>query len=135
MARIKETKIFKVEAWDSGTLHVELDKPYPRRMSKKTALAFSIKKWSFIVACLKRHPEWEGLDDGCSDTCALCSKYIENQLPELDACEGCPIAEDGHRNCLGTHWSAFAHAISNDELLDAAKKELAYLKKLQAGAQ
>lgn len=79
------------------------------RVSKKNALAHSLRKWlGLFKTALKRH----GLEKGCSiiqdsvgeglwiddTTCALC-KYFEDTQAGCPGCPGCPLAKSLGRNC------------------------------------
>ena len=90
-------------------------------------LELSIEKWQDIL---------DGTGEELGDqNCALCVKFGHN----ID-CDGCPIAEDGYIDCQGTMYVPYRRALherlesnSDDKTaeLDAAKKELEYLKSLR----
>ena len=90
-------------------------------MNKETlkALKGSIHKWEKIVAGI-------GDDDG-PDNCPLCQLFNTSDVDELEACNGCPVAEKtGEQYCLRTPYDQYSGAATTSN----AKKELAFLKSL-----
>lgn len=88
-------------------------------------LEVSIAKWQEIVKNNGKKP------DGTNDvaTCALCETY-----PESD-CNGCPVAKKaGEHCCMNTPYEKWVFADDNNKL-QAAKEELAFLISLRKTKQ
>lgn len=94
-------------------------------MDAKTlkALKGSIKKWEAIVA-------GTGIDAG-SINCPLCGLFYHND------CLGCPVSEKTQQElCMGSPYDEYSNlwngeCTTDEELRDAAKKELDFLKSLR----
>lgn len=100
---------------------------FPKRMSKKQALALSIEKWEMMVEYLEKHPATSHVWTDGAETCALCWKYLDGDL-----CYGCPVAEKtGFSGCESSPYYEYWEAHNNKDSLKYAKKELAFLKSLQ----
>ena len=96
-------------------------RPFPK-LTRKTALAFSIKKWEFMVRHLKNGKRVNY--DGSAWTCSLCTLYL-NKVSI--GCEGCPVREKTGRNfCYGTPFTRWCKSSS----LATAEAELAFLRGL-----
>ena len=109
--------------------YVTLLRPFPT-LTRKTALAFSIKKWEFVVEQLEDGKRVTK-DDGVV-TCGLCQVYWK-----LDTCTSCPVKEaTGLDACEGTPYDEWHDEIwkpwkDKPSLLKAAKAELAFLRGLK----
>ena len=91
-------------------------KDYPKKITKKNALALSVAKWKFMVTQKEPLP-----DDGGADTCALCHAYQD----DCSTCTVCPVKQKtGHGLCWGSPY------IDAFDLL-GAKAELAFLQSLK----
>lgn len=129
---IRRAKVWIFYNGGKATGTPELKVHFPPDMTQDEALQASIDKWDILVSNYEK--KVNPIVDSIT-TCGLCKLYYENE-----ACAGCPVAkESGEPFCEGTpfvSWSTmFYHgATSTDKLLKAARKELEFLKSLQAGA-
>jgi len=111
----------------------------PRPKTEKEAFDASIGKWTFIVNYLKENfdpeePHANIPNDGGPHSCGLCMVYMADKN-EFYSCDGCPIKQKTKRDwCQNTpYWKFWVHNSPTNTLishLDAAKRELAFLKKL-----
>ena len=96
---------FSLEEHGSKNAYKEIKVKYSfesvlEHSSGEQLLNYSIAKWDYIVSLMR--DSGEVINDGGTDTCALCHVYYE------DGCEGCPIfKETGRDNCLGTPYSRY----------------------------
>lgn len=123
---MKEMKLVKEVDVDTGelSLTVELrDALKPR--TPRQALRASIEKWVFVGALVGCGL---GVDDGGSDSCALCQLYLD------DNCKGCPVrGRTGKRGCRGTpydKWREFALDDESEERRQVAEEEELFLRSL-----
>lgn len=94
---------------------------WPAELSRADALELSITKWETIWAWMTAHPG-EFLNDGGTQSCALCRKYCLEY-----SCEGCPVQErTGRSFCEGSPYYAFDYTKAI-----RAKRELDFLKSLR----
>jgi len=100
----------------------------PKRDHRYSCLNLSIAKWTAIVQYLEENSQY--IEDGGKNTCGLCMLFWD-----FDGCNGCPIqTETGGRNyCEGNKPFQFysLEDFYSDEVLDAAKEELKFLKQLK----
>lgn len=102
---------------------------YPKpasRVSKKDALAHSLRKWEGLKrANLKKHSlkraafGWRVLGDENdnrieidADTCALCTHYIKGSF---ENCVECPLYAVRAENCYGTDGSPYSEFTDNGD--------------------
>lgn len=90
------------------------------------ALRASIAHWERLASGKRRAGEIPGWRH-----CALCRSYLENS----PYCLGCPVADAGHKRCVGTPYvradiQAFRYGLNSSEFKSAAAKELAFLRGL-----
>jgi exonuclease VII small subunit len=88
-------------------------------------LEVSIAKWQKIVENNGKRPD--GTNDAA--TCALCETYQESD------CNGCPVTKKTGEGCyMNTPYKKWIFANDNNKL-QAAKEELAFLISLRKSAQ
>lgn len=105
--------------------------------TERQALAWSIKKWKFIVACLTSGKLVRR--DGGLATCACCALYYHNYGYEAGRnCLECPVYKGTRRPfCEGTpytRWESYSGKLGNlsiTKLQIMAKRELAFLQSLK----
>jgi len=96
--------------------------------TKKAALKESIRKWEFIVDYHKKNPHRGQPLDARDSSCALCKLFAEDHT-----CRGCPVANAAmNYSCRGTPWVNYQWADTPTKCLNAAIRELNFLKSLLA---
>ena len=91
----------------------------PRKTNVAEALLLSIRKWLFMIDCVKGNPD-KGILDNDAVTCALCQKYVE--------CYGCPIMIlTSSSGCVSSPWIDYRWATTQKERLLAAQDMLTML--------
>ena len=104
--------------------YIKLKKPFPKRMSWKRALEFSIQKWEFILSEVESGELVRCCGRG--NTCALCYKHDLMDEENGYSCEGCPVAKKtGWGNCADTPYHTVKY--TNPETIQA---EIDFLKSL-----
>ena len=111
--------------------------PFPK--NEEEAFDIAMGKWIFIVNYLKENHDPEEThpnipNDGGIHSCGLCMLYMRDKN-NYSNCLGCPIRQKTGRDwCKGTpYWNFWVHNSPTNTLIshvDAAKRELAFLKKL-----
>jgi len=100
--------------------------------TKEELLEAAISKWHLIVETME-DGEQRPIQDGGSDTCALCARYLD-----WNECTGCPVSEvDTSNRCGGSPYAAYKSAVNEGEdfqsRLAAAQAELEFLEGLRYG--
>ena len=125
---------FETQNW-LGTDRVVFTGDKPE--TDEEALTLSVEKWEFIVAALSAEGSGGDLLDNGGRTCGLCMHYGTSYYDGRVDCAGCPVAVyTNDEFCKGTPYHDYSDAIDTDDnegaLLDAATREVAFLKKVQA---
>lgn len=103
------------------------------------ALALSLRKWVVLAASLERLVKWLGpdqsiyMDDGGSDTCALCTVYWRSS-GSGSYCRHCPIyAKTGQGLCQDTPYKDFIEWGFRPvgDFLEIAGREVIWLRALR----
>jgi len=98
------------------------------------ALEASIAKWQFVVSNLENPKQLRGhaLNDGGTATCGLCLLDDYRTADLMEWCTTCAIYKvTGLRGCGNTPYDEYCVANNNEDALEAARAELAFLKSLR----